>query len=313
MNKKIEAILNNYDIKMTSNTGYGNIKGYEVNVFYDPLNNIAPLQLAVSSYFNDEQKEKISKDLKNMKIKFFNYEFTKYGILLGLNGFTVGTLVKTLPTTIERIFNCFIENGVLKKENCPICGSEITIENSTKTNLDGAMITMHNECIDRINKEIEKADLDFKETPNNFGRGILGALLGGLIGSIIAFVLYFLGFISAISAVVSVVLGTVFYKKFGGKPNFVMILVVLIITLILQLLTVLGIYVIVTTSLSIEEGLDFVGFKAFNYYINNSTEFSSSFIKDMLFSALFTILGLVCEVGYLKKSVMREGKINSKF
>lgn len=311
MNKKIENVLKNYDIQIDGNNGYGVIKGYEVNVCYIPLNNVAPLQFIVSTYMTLEQKQGIENSLKNLKIKFFKYEFTRYGMILGFNGFTTGSLAKTLPATIDKVFDCLLENGALQNKNCPVCGNELSDEDSTKANIDGINVTIHNECISNINQEIQQANEEYEATPNHFGKGLIGALIGGVVGSIISFILYTLGFISAISAVVSVLLGAFLYRKFGGKPNATMIITVLVSTLVLQLLTIFGIYLVIATGISVEDGFDYVGLSAFQYYMSDN-EFSSSFTKDMLFSALFTIIGLVCEVGNLRQSMKRESKIGNK-
>lgn len=310
MNKKIEEVLKNYNITIEKDNGYGVIKGYEVNIFYIPFNNVTPLQFAVSMYMTPAQKQEIDKSLKGLKIRFFKYEFTRYGLLFGLNGLTTNSLAKTLPSTIDRVFDCLLEKGVLQHTHCPVCGNELSEENSVKVNADGATITMHHECMSQINDEIQESDEKYEAAPNRFGMGLLGALIGGLVGSIVAFILYMLGFISAISAVVSVMLGAFLYRKFGGKPNITMMVTVLVSTLVLQLLTVFGIYLIIATGISVEDGYNYVGFSAFQYYMNDKS-FASSFSKDMLFSALFTIIGLVCEVGTLRQTMRRERKINN--
>ena len=77
---------------------------------------------------------------------------------------------------------------------------------------------------------MRKKDKNFEETPNNYGKGVLGLLLGALIGAVSYVILFMLGFISAISAFLSIMLGSLFYKKFGGKPNKVMVVMAALIS-----------------------------------------------------------------------------------
>lgn len=305
MNKKIEEVLKKYNLNIENDRGYGTIKGYEVSVFYIPSNGMFPLQLIISTYMSNEQREKVSQELKQFHFKYCQYTFTRYGLILGLSGMSASAIAKVLPNVIDQSLDCLLENGALQQEYCPICGEEISSQTATKANIDGVNVTMHQDCMTKMHEEIQKMNETYEAMPNQFGKGFVGALIGGIAGSIIAFILYMIGFISAISAVVSVLLGAFLYRKFGGKPNGIMMITVFVTTLVLQLLTIFGIYILAATGLSVEEGYDFIGFTAFQHYMSD-TGFVSSFVKDLLFSALFTIVGIVCEIGTLKQSMKKE-------
>lgn len=308
MNKKIEEVLREKHLMIDGNSAYGYINDYEVNVVFTPLDNQMSFKLFISTYLNDNQKRKISETLKAKKIKFFKYDFNAFGLFCGMNGFTANSLAKTLSSTINIVMGCLEENGALKKTHCPVCGKELDEENSVKANVEGLSITMDNECFSKINEEIVQDNKEFEEAPNNFAKGFVGALIGAIGGAILSIILYTLGFISAISAVVSVLLGAFLYKKMGGKPNAMMIVTVLLVSLFAQLAATFFVFVVTAFSKCAESGVVYGVFDAFKYCMADE-EFSSAFTHDMILTVVFTVIGLVCEIGQLSQSIKRSKQI----
>lgn len=311
MNKKIEEVLRNNHLLIEGNIAYGNIQGYEVNAIYSPFDNVTPIKFFISTYVDENQKRVISEILKKQKIKFFKYEFNEFGLFFGMNGFTVNSLAKGLQSVINIVVGCLEENHALKKEYCPICGVELKEENATKANVDGLKITIDKECFLKLNEEIAQENQNFEEAPNHFGKGLIGALIGAIAGAILSVILYLLGFISAISAVVSVLLGAFLYKKMGGKPNAIMVVIVLIVSLITQLLAIFSLFLIAAFGICVENNIVCGAFEAFSYCMNDK-EFSSAFIHDMILSAIFTFIGIACEIGQLSRSIKRTKQIQDE-
>lgn len=309
MNKKIEEVLREKHLTINGNSAYGYINGYEINVIYTPVDNMMPFKMFISTNLDDNQRRKISETLKAQRIKFFKYDFNAFGLFCGINGFTANSLAKTLPSTINIIIRCLEENGASKKTHCPLCGKELDEENSVNANVDGLSITMDNECFSKMNEEIAQDNKEFEEAPNNFVKGLVGALIGAVGGAILAVILYMFGFISAISAVVSVLLGAFLYKKMGGKPNAMMIVTVLLVSLIAQLVATFLVFVVAAFGICVESGLMYGAFEAFKYCMSTNNEFSSSFAIDMILTIVFTVIGLVCEIGQLSKSIKRSKPI----
>lgn len=159
-----------------------------------------------------------------------------------------------------------------------------------------------------INDIITTENEDFDETPNNYLRGLLGAILGGLVGAAIAFALYLVGFVSAISAFVAAALGSLLYKKFGGKPNKVMIVIVTMTTFVLILLSVFAIYVYAAFIAAREYGVNISAMEAFSICMQDS-EFSRLFITDIILSIFFSILGVVYHIVMMVRSTKRQKNI----
>lgn len=305
MNKKLALFFNEQGLKVSKNHAYGEIDGYEVNVDYSLLDTISPVKLHFSGYIDGKSKTNIHYKLRNEKLKFFRYEFTTYGLVIGLNDITIGALIKKLPTILSMITRLLNENEVKGNGYCPFTGEEIDVNVSKKYLIDGFEITMNISSMNEVTKAIEISNQEFASMPNNYLLGFAGALIGGIAGFLVSFLLYSLGYISSISAFVSVLLGVYLYKKFKGKENYVMIITVALVTIAFMMLSVLVTYLGAAVSMSVEENLGLIGFDAFNYYMGDP-EFSRYFRQDILFTLLFTALGIGIQISYLARSIRRK-------
>lgn len=288
--------------------GYGIINGYETNLIFNQYNSASPVLLHISTFIPVENKQVISDTIKNMNVKFLNFNFTPYGLLVGLNDLTIKKLVNRLDDILNSIYAILNDFGAKPAEYCPICG-EVFNENKKICIIDGLKITIDNSCVEKINQEINNANDEFDKLPNNYLKGFVGALGGALVGAVVSVILYYLGFISAISSFVAIILGVKFYQKMGGKPNKVMIVITTITTIVVLILATFGIYYFSASSLASENEFTSTGFKAFNDMMTISS-FKSSFISDMIMTVIFSIVGIIYEVIELSKSVQRKDKIN---
>lgn len=308
MNKLIKQFFETKQMTIEKENGYGIINGYETNLIFNQYNSASPVLLHISTFIPVENKQVISDTIKNMNVKFLNFNFTPYGLLVGLNDLTIKKLVNRLDDILNSIYAILNDFGAKPAECCPICG-EVFNENKKICNIDGLKITIDNSCVEKINQEINNANDEFDKLPNNYIKGFIGALGGALVGAIVSVILYYLGFISAISAFVAIILGVKFYQKMGGKPNKVMILITTITTVVVLILATFGIYYFSASSLAIENGFTSTGFKAFKDMMTVSN-FKSGFISDMIMTVLFTIIGIIYQVIDLSKSIKRVDKIN---
>ncbi len=308
MNKLIKQFFESKQMTIENETGYGIINGYETNLIFNQYGSPSPILLHISTFIPDENKQEISDTIKNMNIKFLNFNFTPYGLLVGLNDVTIKKLIVRLDDILNSIYAILNDFGAKPVEYCPVCG-EIFNENKKICIIDGLKITIDNICVEKINQQIVEANNQFEQMPNNYLKGFVGALGGALVGAVVSIILYYLGFISAISAFVAIILGVKFYRKMGGKPNKVMILITTITTLIVLALATFGIYLISAGSLALENGFTSTGFKAFKDMLSIA-DFKSSFISDMIMTVIFTIIGIIYQVIDLSKAIQRKGKIN---
>lgn len=304
MNTKIANFFMEKGFNVTKNYAYGHLNGYETSVVYAPMETIAPVKIHFACSIPANNKKMLDYELRNSKIKFLTFEVTIYGLYIGLNDMTNGSLVKNLPGKLSIIFELLNQANARGLGYCPVCGDEIDLNDSKRYVIDGFEITMNNSCATDINKAIEEEYAEIDSKPNNYVLGFLGALIGGVAGLIVSLIFYSLGFVSAISAFVSILLGAYLYKKFKAKENVVMIVMLAVTTVIFMVLSIFIIYLGAAGAWAVEDGLGIVGIEAFNHYMNDE-EFSRYFTSDLLLTLLFTALGTGYQISALAKSIKR--------
>ncbi len=308
MNKKFSELFSGYGMSINGNYAYGLIKGYETNVVIRMFDNISPVTLHVSCYTTPEQTRAIEQTFLRASLKFFRFAFTDYGVSFGLNDITAGKLIKRMPSILNQIFSTLADNGALDSKYCPVCGNELSVENSKKTKVDGFSIQMDQACISALNNSINAENKDFEEAPNNYVNGFFGAMLGGFIGAIIAIGLYMIGFVSSISAFVAVLTGVFFYKKFHGKPNMMMIAIVALTTLAWMVGSVFIIYISVAYMAVQEANMTLTALEGFKLLMQDS-EFAGFFSSDLSLTLLFSLLGIGYQTYALTKAIKRKKAI----
>ncbi len=315
MNKKLTAFFTERGLTVTGNKAYGKMNGFETNVRLDNFNNVSPLQIHISFYATDEQKRAMADELRRAAYKFFNFQFTAYGLMLGLNGMTCSSLCKRLPEMTDNILSVISQNGGLNGV-CPVCGKEIEEGKSRSCTVDGATITMDEECIGNINAVIEAENREFEQAPNNYLFGFFGALIGGIAGGLVSALLYWIGFVASASAIIAVVLGAFLYQKFHGKPNKMMIVIVSVTSLVCMALSVFFVYLAAAGIAVNEVGADMSAMEAF-VKLMQSTEvledmnrtFAEIFYTDLALVLLFSAVGIGLEIFVLAKKIKRKKTI----
>lgn len=313
MNKKFTAFFSGYGMSVNGNYAYGVVEGYETNASVSNFDSVSPLKIHVSFYATDEQKRGMEAAIRNLSRKFLRTWFTPYGLSIGINGFTVNSILKKLPDILKSIYGIISGNGALNKDYCPVCGKPLDISDSKKSNIEGFTITIDNDCVTAINNAISAENLDFNNAPNNYLLGFLGACIGGLAGAACSVVLFFVGFVSSISAIISVVLGAYLYRKFHGKPNKVMIIIVALTTLVFMVASILILYIMAAYGLALkvmeQEGIQAItAMEAFRIYMKDP-EFSREFYSNLAMVLLFSAIGIGYEVYALSRKIKRKKNI----
>ena len=304
MQKKLKSYFESIGMKVDGNSAYGEVKGYEANAVFNPFEQM-PLCMHFSYYATNEEKERIAKELSEVKFSSFRCEMTSCGIKMEINGFTCGSIVKKLPEIIDTVSGILLKNGAKGVGYCPICAEPVGESGGKKCNIEGFTVTLDEGCAQRAALQAEKRRTEFKEAPDNFMKGFLGALIGVAVGGILAIGIYFIGFISAWTAVLSVFLGAALYQKFGGKGNRKMIVTVSLMTLVCMIGVVFLVYVVTAHGIAIEAEVDVSAVKAFSLCMEDA-EFSAAFVEDLIFMVIFTAIGVGLEIGYLYKKVKKQ-------
>lgn len=309
MNKSILLFFEKYAIAFEKDYGYGQIDGYEVNIYENKFG-MGPI-MQVSTYMNLTDKKLFLTRIKDKKIKYLSADVDEYGLTFILGALTVGTFLKNAPNTIEIIFNLLKEFNAAKSDICPCSGVEINEMNSRIITVPNTKfkVRLSNESIARINIEVEKANQEYNYSDNNYLKGFLGILVGGVAGVVLSIVFALIGLISAISSMFSVWLGITLYKKFGGKQNAIMIIMSFLTTLVF----IIGFNFFAYNNyanLFVQENNILLGdSSALKFCFEYVEDFKSSFVSDMGFTVLFCIIGEAAMIGSLIKSIRRPKSI----
>lgn len=309
MNKHVIEVLNRYDFQIDKHLAYGFINDYEVNVFEGPMTN-GPI-FFFSTYLNDVKKQLFVTQIKQRKLSMVQANYFEFGVFVIIGAMSGKGFAKKYDEVMGIILSTLESLEAPKKDICPLTGVELDEENSNINYLNnGVKIKMTHEALNDINKKIEQVNEDFVNAPNNYLRGFLGILLGALTGLVISIILNYLGFVSSVSSIVSIFFGIFLYKKFGGKPNGVMIAMSLITTLIFMVGFVLIIYMLFANAYMQEAHMDLVWFDAFLYLLSKNSDFASSFRHDILMYGLFYAIAAGVSIFSLINSIKRPKTIN---
>ncbi len=307
MNKKIAALCEQNNLQVIGNDAYGINKGYETNLFYNQFDR-TPIRVSIAFYATEEQRQEIVNKISSFQLGIILTP-SMYGISFGLNGLTLNGALKKLQEALDKIIEILNSSEVKGYGYCPLCGNEINEENKKTCTIAFGKITLEEACFNNINEMIKKSNEEFDKMPNNYLKGFAGVLLGALAGMVSCVIFFFLGFISAFSGFISIILGTFLYKKFGGKPNKMMIIMSCLVTIVAMALTVFVLYYLAATGIAYEQGLSLKGMEAFNYCMNETEGFKGEFTSNLIMILVFTLISCGYEVYALLRSIKRVNEI----
>ncbi len=310
MNKKFQSYFESNGMTVSGNKAYGVVKGYETNAnIATTVNSVEfPYKWFISFFATTDQKAQMEAGLRSAAIKNFKFTMTDCGLILSMTDFTVGRLVDRLPSVFDTVYGIIESNGGKGDGYCPFCGEPLDPSTSKKTDINGLKVTLDSGCVDKMNAVIDQENKDFENAPNNYLRGFMGALVGGAVGIVIAVVLALVGFISAIAAIAAVAVGAFLYRKLGGKPNKMMIVIVGATTLVCMVLAVVIAYLIAAGIAINEVGVDMNVFEVFALCMEDE-EFSRMFYLDLVLSMIFAIVGAVAQMFVVGRSIKRKKHI----
>lgn len=308
MNKKVISLLQQYGLTVTGNTAYGIMQGYETSLRSPSPMEQSAYYIHVNFYATDEKKQEIAAELGRTGIKLTATP-SAYGLTICFPAAFAGTLVKNLPVLFDRLIALLKQNGLPGADTCPYDGKPLIEAEKKRCSINGFYVTLNNDCVSSINRQIEEENRAFANAPNNYMQGICGALLGGIVGAACTIALYYIGFVSSLSAIIAVLLGAFLYRKFGGKPNVMMIVIVSVVSLILIGAAFFVSYLIAAGTAAAEAGLHMSALDALLICLDDS-EFASAFYSDFAMLFVFTIVGIVIVVISLVRQIKRPKNIS---
>ena len=307
MNKKVISLLQQYGLTVTGNTAYGIMQGYETSLRSPSPMEQSAYYIHVNFYATDEKKQEIAAELGRTGIKLTATP-SAYGLTICFPAAFAGTLVKNLPVLFDRLIALLKQNELPGADTCPYDGKPLIEAEKKRCSINGFYVTLNNDCVSSINRQIEEENRAFANAPNNYMQGICGALLGGIVGAACTIALYYIGFVSSLSAIIAVLLGAFLYRKFGGKPNAMMIVIVSVVSLILIGAAFFVSYLIAAGTAAAEVGLHMSALDALLLCLDDR-EFAGAFYSDLAMLFVFTIVGIALVIASLIRQIKRPKNI----
>lgn len=175
---------------------------------------------------------------------------------------------------------------------CAVCGDPL--KQLGLYDMHGAVKISCDGCFEEKLNTVAQHQVAYKKKRGNAITGLVGGLLGGLIGVIVWCAIYKLGYVAAISGIIMVVAVMKGYELFGGKINIFGAIATMVISLAL-------IYFAEVTAVSFDivDGFKEIGmevsfwdvFRNFTSIVNELEDGWSSIIHDLMYGAIFTIVG----------------------
>ena len=309
MQKYVTNLLSSYDFTYDKKHGYGHIAGYEVNVL---SNVMAPGPLFMfSTYASVEKKTSIVNRIRALNIKYLTADQFDYGVWVIIGAFTSKKFKQDAPATLEKVIRILEEAEAPKADICPKTGKPLDELDSKIVSIPDTPLKLRlsPDGIAAVNQQIDKENQEFTDTPNNYLKGFFGVLIDAVAGLLLMIIIRLIGFYSAIAAAASIYLGVFLYKKFGGKPNVVMIVMSLATTIVFVMAALLVMYVLAANGLAIQEGIAERGMQAVRYYWNNNTQFRREFTLDLIIGAALSVVAEISMAISLIRSISRPKKL----
>ena len=303
MNKKLTALLTQYGLNVTGNIAYGTLRGYETSLRLSGQLEQSACYVHVSFYATPEQRQSVAAGVLQLGIKGLTAVPTLYGITITYPAVLTGMLVKNLPALFERLPELLKQMEIPGSDTCPYCGKTLEPQNAKHCQINGFTVTLDADCVSTINQQIAADNAAFANQPNNYIQGICGALIGGIVGGACVLGLYFAGYVAAISSIIAVLLGAFLYRKLGGKPNVMMIVIVSVISL---LFICLGYFLAVLINFSATLGCNLSdAFELFSAAMKIDEETSRIFYSELAMQIVFALIGIVLVVVSLVRTIKR--------
>lgn len=310
MNKKLVSFLTEQNFVIEKDGAYSYINDYQVSVSETKVYAASMPCACIFSHIAEEKLASVTEYLKNNKKKFklLNYEVSIMGVTLAYGNNKYDLFLEA----VQSITAFLKEQETLNKEYCPYSGEPF--EETTKKRLfyNGFIVFLNEASVTAINADIEKNEEEYKNAPNNYLKGALGAIVGGALGAVVWVVIGALfGFISGWIAFLIAVLAGIGYDKMKGKPNYTKIIISSVVTLAYVLFSMFLVYVIIVQKQMKVEGIEGNPVSILFQLIANSEEIKTGFITDMMLGLLFGVIGVVFSFFQMKKSLhQKKEKLN---
>ncbi len=291
--KELDEIIAKYNLQTQNKINFGTINNFQVCLKVDAF--ATPACIGQIFCFLDHRIEEINSILKDnsKELCLLNYKVDNDNILIVMKAFTMKGAVKNLEKSLNFITNKLFELG-FDSSKCPECGKDL-VESKELGYLNLLVNTsfpMHvcEDCYNHILEEENKKE-EYKNSPNNYLKGTLGAFIGALLGGMAWIIVGLFGYVASIIAFLISFLGSYGYDLMKGKKNKIKLLIVSIVSIFVIILSTFILYIIVCGSIA-----EFVDFLA-------TSDGLRKFLVNLLLALIFGVLGITWSIFQMKKDI----------
>ena len=308
MNKKLITFLTENNFTIEAESAYTYINDYQVSISQERTQNALyggmATTIQIFSHLEAEQIPMLQAYLKEHKkeLNVSKFEVTGVGVFLAvLNHFD------TLMNTIRQLTEQLMTQNAKNKDYCPVTGDALDEATKRKLYYNNFVIFLNEASVELLNQEIERAEQEFQNAPNNYLKGTLGAIAGGALGAVVWVVIgAFTGFMSGWIAFLIAFLAGLGYDKMKGKATNMKFIIAAIVTLCYVVLSMLIIYIVVVKAAMSQYGLEGNPISVLFELIDIDEDVRSGFITDMVLALLFGAFGLFFSYFQMKKTLHKK-------
>ncbi|MDE5856278.1 MAG: hypothetical protein K2H06_04430, partial [Anaeroplasmataceae bacterium] len=179
MNKKLITFLTENNFTIESESSYAYVDEYQISISQERTQNALyggmSTTIQVFSHLEAEQMTTIQTFLKENKrsMHVIRYEVTELGVCVAIMNH-----YDTLMDTIKRITQFLNLQNTKNGAYCPITGDALDEATKRKLYYNNFVVFLNEASVELLNAQIEKAEQDFQNAPNNYLKGTLGAIVG---------------------------------------------------------------------------------------------------------------------------------------
>jgi len=292
MNSQIKNLFLSMNLEIKGNVASGLIDNINVRFIYKDTTTGPYMKFMFVGYLDVDKKAGLIDELQKDFINF-DYSYNQFCILCDLNNLSIEQSLIVIPNMIEKTISKLKENNFLSNGYCPYYGSVLNEADSVTLSKDYYNIKVSKECKNVIEGTKAEAKRAYSERKKHYLKGSLGALIGGIVGAIIYIIFNQLNVITSISGSVAFLLGSFLFVKFGGKPDYIMVLIVTLTSVIFILGTFYVEYLYEAHKIFNSAELNLNWFDAFDLCYKLIPQFKEDFWKDFGLNLLFLGLGLI--------------------
>ncbi len=188
MKKKLESFLTEQNFTVEANGAYSYINDYQVSFgeasfTYGISYGVKMPFATIFSHLKEEEISSVLEYLKSNKknLKLYNFEVTSLGATLVIGNYKYENLLNA----VQNVTAYLRDKGTLNKEYCPFSGEPMDEATKKKLFYENAIVFLNESSVQLINEAIEKDEEEYKNAPNNYLKGSLGAIAGGALGAVV--------------------------------------------------------------------------------------------------------------------------------